>query len=152
MPTSACTAATIQAENSTGETITCDLGIEVESTVVVITTIHDVQGAGAASPLVGTTVTIDGVVVGDFQDGIAGVSGDLNGFFVQEEDADADADATTSEGIFVFDGSSPAVNVAVGDLRQIEGAVSEFNGLTEITSFSGVSIVSSGNPLPTPAT
>ena len=36
---------------------------------------------------------------------MSGANGDLNGFFVQEEDADADADPLTSEGIFVFNGS-----------------------------------------------
>ncbi len=124
---------------------------DVNSCVVPVTTvkIHEVQGSGSASPLVGNTVAIEGIVVGDFQDGASGTNGDLNGFHVQEEDADADADALTSEGIFVFNGSSPAVNVQLGDLVRVEGAVSEFNGLTEITSFTGVTVVSSGNALPT---
>jgi predicted extracellular nuclease len=113
--------------------------------------IHDVQGSGDTSPLVGYTVAVEGIVVGDFQDGASGTHGDLNGFHVQEEDADADGDSATSEGIFVFDGSSPATNVAVGDLVRVVGKVSEFNGLTEITSFSGVTVLSAGNPLPTPA-
>lgn len=114
--------------------------------------IHEVQGNGASSPLVGQTVIVTGIVVGDFQDGLNGTNGDFNGFHVQEEDADADADPLTSEGIFVFDGSSPAVNVAIGDLVRVQGVVSEFNGLTEITSFTGVSVLNSGNPLPTAAT
>ena len=97
--------------------------------------IHEVQGSGLVSPKDGDTVVIEGIVVGDFQDGASGTSGDLNGFFVQEEDADADGDPGTSEGIFVFDGSSPAVNVAIGDLVQVEGDVSEFGGLTEIVSY-----------------
>ena len=113
--------------------------------------IHDVQGSGAASPLVGSTVVVEGIVVGDFQDGAAGVNGDLDGFFVQEEDSDADADSATSEGIFVFDGSSPTVNVAIGDRVQVEGVVSEFFDKTQITSFSGVSVISTGNAAPTPA-
>ena len=115
-----------------------------------ITLIHDVQGSGSASPLVGQTVVIEGIVTADFQDGSFGTNGDLNGFNVQEEDADADADVLSSEGIFIFNGSSPSVNVNIGDLVQVEGAVSEFNGLTEISSFTGVTVVSSGNPLPTP--
>lgn len=110
--------------------------------------IHEVQGSGSASPLVGNTVIIEGIVVSDFQDGVSGTNGDLNGFHVQEEDADADADVLTSEGIFVYDGSSPAVNVQIGDLVRVEGVVSEYNGLTEITSFSGVTVLNSGNPLP----
>ncbi|HEY5731862.1 MAG TPA: ExeM/NucH family extracellular endonuclease [Anaerolineales bacterium] len=115
---------------------------------VTLVKIHEVQGSGSASPLVGQTVAIEGIVVGDFQDSV-GANGDLNGFYVQEEDADADGDTATSEGIFVFQGSNPSVNVAIGDHVRVEGPVSEFNGLTEITSFSGVSVISSGNPLPT---
>jgi len=113
--------------------------------------IHEVQGNGLVSPEAGNSVAIEGIVVGDFQDGAAGTNGDLNGFFVQEEDSDADGDPATSEGIFVYDGSSPAVNVAVGDLVRVEGVVSEYFELTEITSFSGVSVLGSGNPPPTPA-
>ncbi|HSM72639.1 MAG TPA: ExeM/NucH family extracellular endonuclease [Anaerolineales bacterium] len=109
--------------------------------------IHEVQGAGSASPLVGQTVAIEGIVVGDFQDDV-GANGDLNGFFVQEEDADADGNALTSEGVFVFQGSNPSVDVVIGDLVRVEGSVSEFFGDTQITSFSGVSVISSGNPLP----
>ena len=114
--------------------------------------IHDIQGNGASSPVAGQTVVVQGIVVGDFQDGASGTNGDFNGFHVQEEDADVDADPLTSEGIFIFDGNSPAVNVALGDLVQVVGAVSEFNTLTEITAFTGVTILSSGNPLPTAAT
>ncbi|MGB5490556.1 MAG: hypothetical protein WBM76_06990, partial [Woeseiaceae bacterium] len=111
--------------------------------------IHEVQGSGSASPEVGNTVIIEGIVVGDFQDGADGTNGDLNGFYIQEEDADADGDPATSEGLFVFDGSSPSVNVAIGDLVRVEGSVSEFGDATQISSFSGVSVQSSGNALPT---
>jgi predicted extracellular nuclease len=114
--------------------------------------IHDVQGSGAASPLAGQTVVVEGIVIGDFQDGASGTNGDFNGFHVQEEDVDADANPLTSEGIFVFDGNSPVVNVTIGDLVQVQGVVSEFNGLTEITSFTGVIVLSSGNSLPTAST
>ena len=65
------------------------------------TAIHDIQGSGATTPLPGATnVTIEGVVVGDYQG-----AGQLSGYYVQEEDADADADPATSEGIFVFNTS-----------------------------------------------
>jgi len=113
--------------------------------------IHEVQGAEATSPMVGNTVLIEGIVVGDFQGGGNGTNGNLNGFHVQEEDTDADADPQTSEGIFVFNGSSPAVNVQIGDLVKVIGPVSEFSGMTQITSFNGVTVISSGNPLPTAA-
>jgi len=114
--------------------------------------IHEVQGSGTSSPEVGNKVAIDGIVVGDFQDGGFGTNGDLNGFFVQEEDVDVDGDPATSEGIFIFNGFSPTLDVAVGDLVHVEGNVSEFFGLTQITSFNDVTILSSGNTLPTAAT
>ena len=119
--------------------------------VVPTVLIHDIQGNGDTSPMSGQTVKIEGIVVGDFQDSDPGNNGDLNGFFVQEEDADADSDPITSEGIFVFDGSSPAVNVANGDKVQVVGTATEFNGLTELISVSSVSVVSSNNTAPTPA-
>ncbi len=114
------------------------------------TLISAIQGDGAASPLVGQTHIVEAVVVGDFQDGAAGTNGDLNGFHLQEEDADADGNPLTSEGIFVFDGSNPAVDVGIGDRVRVVGSVSEFNGLTEITA-TGVLVCDSGNVAPTPA-
>ncbi|HEY4607078.1 MAG TPA: ExeM/NucH family extracellular endonuclease, partial [Acidimicrobiia bacterium] len=107
--------------------------------------VHEIQGAGAASPLEGDDVIVEAVVVGDFQGTAA-----LRGFYLQEEDADADLDAPTSEGIFVFDGSF-GVDVAAGDLVEVIGTVDEFNGLTEITSVTSVTVVSQGHTV-TPAT
>ena len=60
------------------------------------TLVSAVQGPGNTSPIVGQVVTVEGVVVGDFQEGT-----ELNGFFVQEENADFDGDVNTSEGVFV---------------------------------------------------
>ena len=62
--------------------------------------IHAVQGSGAATPMNGAVVTIEGVVVGDYQG-----PGEFNGYYLQEEAADVDADPLTSEGIFVFGGA-----------------------------------------------
>ncbi|MDX1976691.1 MAG: ExeM/NucH family extracellular endonuclease, partial [Pseudanabaenaceae cyanobacterium bins.68] len=108
--------------------------------------IHEVQGTGNASTLVGQTVTIEGIVVADYQG-----TGQIGGFFVQEEDADVDGNALTSEGISVF--STTAVNV--GDKVRITGPVAEFgsggNTLTQLGSSSTVTVVSSNNPLPTAA-
>lgn len=99
------------------------------------TLIHDIQGSGAQSPIAGTRVVIEGVVVGDFQRG-DGDSFDLGGFFVQEEDEDADADPLTSEGLFVFDGSGS--DVVVGEKVRVLGGVAEFNGLTELGAVEAV--------------
>jgi uncharacterized repeat protein (TIGR01451 family) len=114
-----------------------------------ITFIHDVQGNGAATPIPGSTVTVEGVVTADFQ------GTNIQGFFLQEEDADADADPATSEGIFVFCGAC-LTPVAEGQRVKATGTVSEFNLLTEITASSAPSVVitNAGNNLAqvTPAT
>ena len=115
------------------------------------TPIHDVQGNGAASPDDGIVRTIEGIVVGDFQDYTADPPNELSGYFLQEEDAQVDADPNTSEGIFVFDGQNPATNVAMGDKVRVTGTVDEFNTLTEITSVSNTEVCSSANTLPTAA-
>lgn len=113
--------------------------------------IHEIQGSGAASASVGQTVSITAIVVGDFQNAALGTHGDLDGFFVQEEDGDADGDAQTSEGIFVYDGSNPSLNVTTGDQVRVVGKVAEYNGLTELTNIISVEILSPDNTLPTPA-
>jgi uncharacterized repeat protein (TIGR01451 family) len=115
-----------------------------------ITKIHDVQGNGAATPIPGATVTVEGVVTANFQ----GTS-KLQGFFLQEEDADADADPNTSEGILIFCGGCPTP-VAEGQRVKATGVVSEFNNMTEITASTAPSVVvtDAGNHLaevtPTP--
>ncbi len=45
------------------------------------TLIHEIQGTGLSSPLAGKAVSIEGVVVGDFQNNGIPDIGDLNGFF-----------------------------------------------------------------------
>lgn len=105
------------------------------------TRIHDIQGSGTSSPLIGTSnVVIEGVVVGDYQN----TTTQLSGFHVQEEDADADADPATSEGIFVFDNGF-GVDVNPGDVVRVRGTVSEFSDLTELSSVNVVQVCSSGN-------
>jgi len=108
------------------------------------TLISAVQGAGLSSPLVGEQVVIEGVVVGDFQDNGSADSGDLGGFFVQEEDADADGNAMTSEGVFVADGGF-GVDVAAGDRVRVNGFVSESYDRTQMGSLSDVLICDSGH-------
>jgi predicted extracellular nuclease len=115
----------------------------------VITRIHTVQGSGAASPLAGQTVTVEAIVVGDFQNGDADTKRNLGGFYLQEEDADADANPLTSEGIFVFQGGALGT-VNIGDRVQVTGTVSEFFGMTQLSA-SSITVLGSGNALPTAA-
>lgn len=105
---------------------------------------------GDASPLTGQVVTIDAIVVGDFQNGDADATRNLGGFYLQEQDADSDGDAWTSEGIFVFDGEL-GVDVKIGDRIQVTGTVAEYFGMTQLSSVTSVEVVSSENPLPTAA-
>ena len=90
-----------------------------------------VQGSGSVSPLASSTVTVRGVVVGDFQNTTATR---LNGFFIQQTDA-AD-DPLASKGIFVF--APGAAKVANGDLLQVSGLVTEFGGTADsVTQIAG---------------
>ena len=107
------------------------------------TFISAVQGSGLATPISGTVVSIEGVVVGDYQE-----AGQLGGFYVQEEDGDADGDAATSEGIFVFNTSNA---VAAGQRVRVTGTASEFFDLTQLSSVSRVLICPAGGPV-TPTT
>jgi len=112
----------------------------IETDDVAITKISAIQGAGAESPLVGQTVTVEAIVVGDFQNGDADDKRNLNGFYLQEEIADFDANPLTSEGIFIFQG---ATDVNVGDRVRVTGTISEFNGSTQITA-TNVTVVEAG--------
>jgi hypothetical protein len=110
------------------------------------TLISAVQGSGLASPLVGTEVAVEGIVVGDFQNNASSDDGNLNGFHLQTPDSSVDGNAATSEGVFIYYPSG-TTDVAVGDHVRVRGSVSEYNGLTEITVAS-IWKCSSGNPLP----
>jgi predicted extracellular nuclease len=79
-----------------------------------VTAIPAIQGSGAQSSRVGETVTVRGVVTGDFQAG-------LGGFFIQ--DPAGDGDPATSDGLFIFTNTP---DVAVGQVVAATGTVFEF--------------------------
>lgn len=108
------------------------------------TTISAVQGSGLSSPLVGSVVEIEGVVVGSFP-GSAG----LGGFFLQQQVGDGNP--ATSEGIFVSDPTT-SVAVQLGDVVRVRGKVDEFFNLTEINTLEFAVVCSNGATLPVPAT
>ncbi len=120
-------------------------------TTLVLVPIHDIQGASHLSPRNGQTLTTDSSIVSALR-----TAGSTRGFYLQDLSPDA-ADAT-SEGLFVFTGSSsnPATLVSVGDIVQVGGRVSEFRPgttnltITELVGPLMVSKLSSGNPLPAP--
>ncbi|MFE1511974.1 endonuclease/exonuclease/phosphatase [Streptomyces sp. NPDC058726] len=110
--------------------------------------IHDIQGDTRTSPYAGEQVTdVTGIVTG------VRTYGSSRGFWIQ--DPAPDADPATSEGVFVFTGSTPQ-GVAVGDAVTVSGTVTEYvpggtssgnQSLTEITR-AAFNVVSSGNAVP----
>lgn len=75
--------------------------------------IGEIQGRGHRSEYVGQMAVTQGVVT----------AVDSNGFYLQ--DATGDGDAATSDAIFVFTRTAPAV--AKGDLLEVRGTVQEFS-------------------------
>lgn len=94
-----------------------------------ITPIAEIQGTGAASPLVDQTVTTEGVVTAVWKEG------GLNGFTIQTGGTGETAPkiGEASQGIFVYMGSRtdyPELGASV----QVSGRVSEFYNATQITA------------------
>ncbi len=128
------------AHASTGVTT---FNLPLTGEVVSLTKIHTIQGTTDIS-LAGT-FTVEGIVVGDFQEPTA--TGGLGGFYLQEEDFDKDTDPLTSEAIFVF--SMTPVNV--GDRVRANGLANEFFNQTQLgtsASIPTVTVINTGNPLP----
>jgi endonuclease/exonuclease/phosphatase family metal-dependent hydrolase len=107
-------------------------------------TIPEIQGAAHVSPQLGASAITTGVVTA--------VTGD--GFYIQ--DVAGDGDDTTSDGIYVFSGTTPTV--VVGNEVQVEGTVTEFTpggtstGNLSITQLTTpiVTVLQASVPLPTP--
>lgn len=116
--------------------------------------IHDIQGDTRISPYADEQVTdVTGIITG------VRTYGSSRGFWIQ--DPAPDSDPATSEGVFVFTGSTPQ-GVAVGDAVSVSGTVTEYvpggtasgnQSLTEITRPT-FTVVSRGNAVPaaTPVT
>lgn len=77
--------------------------------------------------------------------------GSNHGFWIQTPDAEVDADPNTSEGIFVFTGSSATVDgytPTVGDDVTVTAKVGEFFFATQLTSVTDVVLEGSGATVP----
>ena len=97
--------------------------------------IFDIQGNGSSSPLVGRTVTTQGVVT----------KTTATGFFMQA--LVGDGNDATSDGILVYTATTPAVSA--GQLVQVTGVVSEFatggSTVTELTpAANGITVTGNG--------
>lgn len=142
------TTPTLTEQTSYWVRVTNDLGSADSRTVTVSiappsctatpTPIGAVQGAGDVSPMLGSTVTVRGTVVGDYE----GVAPTLRGFYVQDA---GDGNAATSDGLFVFHGSTDSV--ALGDVVEVTGTVQEFQNQTQLGSAS-VDVCGTGSTVP----
>lgn len=121
----------------------CDLPVD--------RTIAEVQGTGDASPLAGSQVVVEGVVTADHR------TGGYHGVYVQTAGSGdrAPQAGVASDGIFVFLTANTANHpgVALGDQVRVQGTVSEFFGLTELTigARTDVQVCAHDAPLPAPA-
>jgi predicted extracellular nuclease len=91
--------------------------------------IAEIQGTGAASPLVGQQVITEGVVTAVY------ATGGLNGYVIQTGGTGGALDLATHTGstaVFVYSPST-ASQVGIGDSVRVTGGVAEYNGSTQIT-------------------
>ena len=94
--------------------------------VPVTNTIAQVQGTGAATPLAGQTVTVEGVVTADHR------VGGYAGFYIQTPGADTTPGA--SDGVFVFLNGVSTPTFAIGDLVRVTGVAQEQFSVTRINA------------------
>lgn len=112
-----------------------------------------VQGAGHISPYAGQRITVQGIVISPNKSGR---------FYIQSEASSDDGNTATSEGLYIYygkDASGSNSVAAEGDLVKVKGIIEEYFAKTG-SSFMGLSltqmikpvvtIISSGNTLPTP--
>lgn len=129
------------------------------------TLIHDIQGTAYFSPLLAAEgvhafniASTNAYTIRAIVTAVDNV-GTRQGFYVTEEITDWDGNSYTSEGIFVMTRNDANVGtvvsgVAVGDLVQFNANIMEYQSFstmprTVLVNPTGLSVVSSGNPLPT---
>lgn len=108
-------------------------------------TIAEVQGTGAATPLAGQTVTVEGIVTAYYAS-----PSNYRGLYLQAADA-SEGPEGASDGIFVFfNAANPAVSI--GDRIQVTGQPGEFQGQTQIsaTTAAAYTVVEEDAGLPEP--
>jgi uncharacterized protein len=104
------------------------------------TPICAIQGTGTNSPLEGQSLTTTGIVTTIFSG-----SGTVQGFFI--EDPGCDSDPATSNGLFVYNPNTSGIGV--GQRVSVSGTVLEFQGLTELSQITGITVIGSGSVLAT---
>jgi predicted extracellular nuclease len=108
--------------------LACTAGSAATDCAASFTAAYAIQGSGTASPLSGTVVTTQGLVVGDFE----GPSPALRGFYLQ--DLVGDNNSETSDAVFVFNGNNTSVQP--GQVVRVTGTVGEFQNQTQLSASS----------------
>lgn len=90
--------------------------VTINNDAAVSTPIPAIQGTGDVSPLTGQTLTsTDNIVTAVVSNG-----------FVMQARTPGDGNPATSDAMFVFQGTTPAVSVSVGDIVDVRGRVGDF--------------------------
>ena len=124
-----------------------EIGILVDSVAITATTpptttikkIYDIQfttNPNGDSPEVGNVVTTKGVITGIIKNGP-----DRHAFFIQDS-------ALAWNGLYIYERNDSTL--VIGDSVEVTGTVAEYNGLTELSFVSNITVINSGNTLPTP--
>ena len=111
--------------------------------------IAEIQGTTDTSPLAGQRVVTRGVVTASYP------TGGLNGYVIQTPGTGGALDLAShaaSDAVFVFS-SATVQQATVGAYVEVTGAVSEYQGLTEVTVASGgLTVLAEAATPPAPAT
>jgi predicted extracellular nuclease len=98
--------------------------------------LSEVQGSGEFSPLVGQTVTVEGIITLDSRH-----PGGWRGFYLQQADGEADDQSQTSDALFIYTDRSGG---DAGSRVRVTGQVKEYHGLTELTRVSDLTVCGAG--------
>ncbi|WP_324125024.1 ExeM/NucH family extracellular endonuclease [Marinobacter sp. F4218] len=107
-------------------------GVAASSCGQPASTIARIQGTGPQSPVVGETVTVEGIMTRD-----ARIPGGFKGFYLQQADHQTDNDPRTSEALFVYTRRSEG---EPGDRLRITGRVKEYHGLTQLVGIGAMTV------------
>src|SRR5450830_1341924 len=130
----------VRFSNDQQQTASCKVDVAVQGLAAISHTIPQIQGSGAASPYANSVQTSEGVVTLKV----------ATGFFMQ--DAAGDGDPSTSDGIFVYTGST-ATSVQPGELVRVTGTVFEYtptgakNSYTELKDVTAILTQSAGHSI-----
>nr|WP_239073758.1 ExeM/NucH family extracellular endonuclease [Cellulomonas denverensis] len=101
--------------------------VPLATTTADTATIAQVQGTGDTSPLNGQTVTTSGLVTAAYP------TGGFRGYVIQTPGTGGELSGrTASDAVFVYSPNTVS-SVEIGDYVRVTGAVSEYQGLTELT-------------------